>query len=77
MLLTFSTNGKQVYIKSENITVATEEEYEDEETKKTVKFTRVYLKDVVFPEDAPNWIDVKESVKVISSRIETANKKTD
>lgn len=73
MVLTFSTNGKQVYVIPETIAIATEEEYTDEETKETVAFTRVYLKGIEFPEGMPNWVDVKESAKVIASRMK-ANK---
>ena len=71
MVLTFSTNGNQLYVNSENITIATEEEYTDEKTKETVKFTRVYLKGIEFPEGIPNWVDVKESAKMIANRMRT------
>lgn len=75
MVLTFSTNGNQLYVDSENIAIATEEEYTDEKTKETVKFTRVYLKGIEFPEEIPNWVDVKESAKVIANRMKTNKRK--
>ena len=64
MILTLAINDYPVYVNTDLIAFMTEEDYVDKKKGK-VHFTRIYLKAIKLPEDVPNWVDVKESVKSI------------
>ena len=63
MILTLSTNGKPAYVDRENISFMVEIEEENEQ-KKMLSFTRIFLKQIA-AQDVPPFVDVRETINEI------------
>lgn len=61
ILLTLASNNKKVVISKDNIAFAMEIE-EENDNKKKIQFTRVFLKQLTISNDS-SWVDVVEKPK--------------